>query len=358
MSRVVMVTGVSRHLGSRMAALLSRDPGIERVVGVDIVPPREDIGGADFVRADIRNPVISKVISAAGVDTVVHMGVLSTPVQAGGRVTMKEINVIGTMQLLAACQKSDTVQRLIVKSTSSVYGAGPKDPAMFTEDTEPRSQPRSGWAKDSAEVETYVRGFARRRPDVTVTTFRFANFLGPKVDTPMVGYFALPVVPTVLGHDARLQFIHEDDGLEVIRLAALGDHPGTYNVAGDGVLMLSQALRLAGKTVLPVPTPAVGLVGSWFRRAGLADFSPEQIKFLTYGRALDTTRLRVRFGFTPTYSTRDAFVEFVHERGLDHQLPKHRAEAIERGIAHALGTSTRSEARLSARLREEAAGHA
>ena len=358
MTRVVLVTGVSRHLGSRMAQILSHDPAIDRVVGVDIVPPREDIGGAEFVRADIRNPIIGKVIAAAGVDTVVHMGVLSTPVQAGGRVSMKEINVIGTMQLLAACQKADGISRLIVKSTSSIYGAGPKDPAMFTEDTEPRSQPRSGWAKDSVEVESYVRGFARRRPDVAVTTFRFANFVGPKVDTPMAAYFGLPVVPTVLGHDARLQFVHEDDGLEAIRLAAVGDHPGTYNVAGDGILMLSQALRLAGKAILPVPTPAVGLVGGWFRRAGLADFSPEQIKFLTYGRGLDTTRLRDKFGFVPSYTTRDAFVEFVHERGLDSALPKHRAESFERGLAHALGSSTVSEARLAARLRKEAPGRA
>ena len=358
MSRVVLVTGVSRHLGSRLAAVLSQDPGIERVVGVDIVPPREDIGGAEFVRADIRNPIIGKVIASAGVDTVVHMGVLSTPVQAGGRVLMKEINVIGTMQLLAACQKAEGVSRLIVKSTSSIYGAGPKDPAMFTEDTEPRSQPRSGWAKDSVEVESYVRGIARRRRDVEVTTFRFANFLGPRIDTPMAAYFSLPVAPTVLGHDARLQFIHEDDGLEVIRRAVLSDHPGTYNVAGDGILMLSQALRLAGKTALPVPTSMVGVVGSWVRRAGFADFSPEQIKFLTYGRGLDTSHLRDEFGFTPSYTTHDAFVEFVHERGLDHALPKHRAEAIERGIAHALGSSTLSEARLSARLREEASGRA
>jgi UDP-glucose 4-epimerase len=353
-SRVVLVTGVSRHLGSSMARILSHDPAIDRVVGVDVVPPREDIGGAEFVRADIRNPIIGKVIAAAGVDTVVHMGVISTPIQAGGRVSMKEINVIGTMQLLAACQKAPDVRRLIVKSTSSIYGAGPKDPAMFTEDTEPRSQPRSGWAKDSVEVESYVRGFARRRPDATVTTFRFANFIGPKVDTPMAAYFGLPVIPTVLGHDARLQFVHEDDGLEVIRRAAIEDHPGTYNVAGEGILYLSQAARLAGKSVLPVPTPLVGPVGGWFRRAGLADFSPEQIRFLTYGRGLDTTRLRERFGFVPSYSTRDAFIEFVHERGLDSSLPKHRAEAIERGLAHALGTSTLSEARLSARLREEA----
>ncbi|MBI1378951.1 MAG: NAD-dependent epimerase/dehydratase family protein [Frankiales bacterium] len=358
MSRVVLVTGVSRHLGSRMAYLLSHDPGVEKVVGVDIVPPREDIGGAEFVRADIRNPIIGKVIAAAGIDTVVHMGVISTPIQAGGRVTMKEINVIGTMQLLAACQKAPGISRLVVKSTSSVYGAGPKDPAMFTEDTEPRSQPRSGWAKDSVEVEAYVRGFARRRPDVAVTTFRFANFLGPRVETPMASYFGLPVVPTVLGHDARLQFVHEDDGLEAIRRAALEDHPGIFNVAGDGILMLSQAVRLAGKAVLPVPTPLVGVVGGWFRRAGLADFSPEQIKFLTYGRGLDTSRIRDEMGFVPTYTTRDAFVEFVHERGLDAALPKHRAEAIERGLAHALGSSTLSEARLSARLREEAPGRA
>ena len=358
MSRVVLVTGVSRHLGSRVARILSQEPGIDRVVGVDIVPPRSDIGSAEFVRADIRNPIIGKVIAAAGVDTVVHMGVLSTPVQAGGRVSMKEINVIGTMQLLAACQKAEGISRLIVKSSSSIYGAGPKDPAMFTEDTEPRSQPRSGWAKDSVEVESYVRGFARRRPEVAVTTLRFANFIGPKVDTPMAAYFGLPAIPTVLGHDARLQFVHEDDGLEVIRQATLGNHPGTYNVAGDGVLMLSQAVRLAGKPMIPVPTPLVGAVGGWFRRAGLADFSPEQIRFLTYGRGLDTTRLRDTFGFVPSYTTRDAFVEFVHERGLDSSLPKHRAEAIERNIAHALGTSTLSEARLSTRLREEATGRA
>jgi UDP-glucose 4-epimerase len=357
-SRIVLVTGVSRHLGSRMAYLLSRDPQIDRVVGVDIVPPREDIGGAEFVRADIRNPIIGKVIASAGADTVVHMGVISTPVQAGGRVTMKEINVIGTMQLLAACQKSETVSRLVVKSTSSVYGSGPKDPALFTEETEPRSQPRSGWAKDSVEVEAYVRGYARRRRDVAVTTLRFANFIGPKVDTPLSAYFALPVAPTVLGHDARLQFVHEDDGLEVIRRSVVEDHAGTYNVAGDGVLMLSQALRLAGRTIVPVPTPLVGTVGSWLRRAGLADFSREQIRFLTYGRGLDTTRLRERFGFTPVYSTRDAFLEFVSARGLDHALPKHRAEEVERGIAHLLGSATLAEARLSARLREEAPGHA
>jgi len=98
MGRVVLITGVSRQLGGMMARSLTVNPGVSRVIGVDVVPPRQDIGGAEFVRADIRNPIISKVIRAAEVDTVVHMGVIATPVQAGGRMSMKEINVIGKVR--------------------------------------------------------------------------------------------------------------------------------------------------------------------------------------------------------------------------------------------------------------------
>ena len=124
---------------------------------------------------------------------------------------MKELNVIGTMQLLAACGKCESVRRLVVKSTTAVYGASPRDPAVFTEDMAARALPGSGYAKDAVEVEGYVRGFSRRRPDVAVTTLRFANFVGPYIDTPLTRYFQLPMVPTALGFDPRLQFVHEID---------------------------------------------------------------------------------------------------------------------------------------------------
>jgi UDP-glucose 4-epimerase len=257
------------------------------------------LDSVDFVRADIRSPVIAKVLGEAGVDTVVHMGVLATPRQAGGRSAMKEINVIGTMQLLAACQKTASVSSFIVKSTSSVYGCGPKDPAMFTEETEPRHTPTSGWAKDSVEVEGYVRSFSRRRPDVCVTTLRFANFIGPVVRTPMTSYFGLPVIPTVLGFDARLQFVHERK-------------PGTFNVAGDGVITLSQAIRRAGKRQAPVPQFMFSTIGRNLSRTGVVDFSPEQIRFMTYGRVLDTSAYAETFSHRLNYSTQEAFADFAH----------------------------------------------
>ncbi len=331
-----MVTGVSRYLGGRFAQLLQADPDISRVIGVDVVPPKQDLGDAEFVRADIRNPVISKVITQAEVDTVVHMSVIATPVGAGGRATMKEINVIGTMQLLAACQKAPSVSKLVVKSSTAVYGSSPRDPAMFTEDLEPNAMARTGYAKDSVEVESYVRGFARRRPDVNVTTLRFANFVGPKIQTALTAYFSLPVVPTVLGFDPRLQFIHERDGLEVLWRSTLEDHPGTFNIAGDGVITLWQAIHRAGRPGLPLPQPAAPWIGQVLRRLGVADFSPEQMRFLAHGRVVDTTRMRSVLGFEPRYSTLQAFDDFVEKQHVSGPLSRETLSAVERRLVDVL----------------------
>jgi UDP-glucose 4-epimerase len=343
-TRVVLVTGVSRYLSSRLAGRLSADPSIERVIGVDTVPPsRADLdllGRTEFVRADIRNPLIGKVISQAGVDTVVHASVTATPHGAGGRTPMKEMNVIGTMQLLAACQKSNTVQRLVVKSTTAVYGTSPRDPAIFTEDMSAKSLPVSGYAKDAVEVEGYVRGFMRRRPDIDVTLLRFANFIGPFIDTPLTRYFQLAVVPTALGYDPRMQLLHETDAIEVLRLATTSARTGTFNVAGDGALLLSQAIRRAGRIPLPIPAPAVAFVGRAVRRSGLVDFSPEQMQFLNFGRVVGNGRLKSEFGYIPAYTTAEAFDSFLVGRPVEPIVKPAYLQAGEAAISRLLGIRT------------------
>lgn len=315
MGRVVLVTGISRDVGRRFARHAAADPSIDRVIGVDVVPPRGDIGEVSFVRADIRNPVIAKVIAREQVDTVVHMSVIATPGKSGGRNAMKELNVIGTMQLLAACQRVETVKHLIVKSTTTVYGASSRDPAMFTEDMGPKSVPRSGYAQDVYEIEGYVRGFARRRPDVRVTTLRCANVIGPHVESPLSNYLRMSVIPTVLGFDPRMQFLHEDDLYEVLRHAATTDVSGTFNVAGDGMVLLSQVVRRLGKINVPMPSFAVARAVALLRSARLTDFSAEQLSFLTYGRGVDSTRMREVLGFEPRYTTAQTLEDFV--RSLD-----------------------------------------
>lgn len=347
--RVVLVTGVSRYLGTRLASTLAADPSIERVIGVDTVPPRADtlpvLGRTEFVRADIRNPLIAKVIAQAEVDTVVHMNVIATPLGAGGRTAMKEINVIGTMQLLAACQKAPSMRKLVVKSTTAVYGSSPRDPALFTEDAGPKALPKSGYAKDAVEVEGYVRGFGRRRPDVTLSVLRFTNFIGPQIETPLTRYLSLPVVPTVFGFDPRIQLCHEDDGVEALRRFAVEDHPGIFNVGGSGVMLLSQAVRRAGRLSLPVPSPTVSLVAGMFRRAGLVDFSPEQMRYLEHGRVADVSRVAKELGWAPR-STTEAMQSFVERapRILNHETVA-AAEARILGLLGARPTSQKEHAR-------------
>ncbi|HEV2087292.1 MAG TPA: NAD-dependent epimerase/dehydratase family protein [Cryptosporangiaceae bacterium] len=341
--QVVLVTGVSRPMGARLAGRLSADPRIERVLGVDTAPPAAEaaahLGRTEFVRADIRNPLIARVVADSDVDTVVHMSVQATPAGAGGRASMKELNVIGTMQLLAACQKAPKVRKLVVRSATAVYGSSHRDPAVFTEDMEARANPPGGYGKDATEVEGYVRGFARRRPDVCVTMLRLANMLSPNVDTPLSRYFALPVVPTVLGFDPRLQFVHIDDALDALARATRDYHPGTFNVAGPGALLLSQAIRRAGRVQAPVPAFAASYLGLLVRRAGTIDFSPEQTRLLTYGRVVDIGKLEREFGMTPRHSTAEAFDDFVRGGDLASVLSAENLRAVESGLGARLSNA-------------------
>ncbi|MGH3615428.1 MAG: NAD-dependent epimerase/dehydratase family protein [Pseudonocardia sp.] len=332
----VLVTGVSRFLGGRLAARLAANPDIGRVLGVDTVPPSRDVlrrmGRAEFVRADIRNPLIAKVISGASVDTVVHASLSTNPGSSGGRTAMKDMNAIGMMQLVAACQNAPSVRRVVLKSTTAVYGSSPRDPALFDEAMTPKDLPPGGSAKDSVEIEGYLRGFARRRPDVGVTVLRFANLIGPRIDTVLTRYFASPLVPTVLGYDARVQLLHEEDAVAVLERAASEELPGVFNVAADGVLLLSQAIRRAGRIPIAVPATAVGPISRIFRGAGLVDFSPEQMRFLNFGRVVDVGRLHRQFGFTPRWTTVQAFDDFVRGRALRPVIAPERIESMERGV--------------------------
>jgi UDP-glucose 4-epimerase len=314
----VLVTGASRYVGAHLAARLATDPRVDRVTGVDSQPPTGELAklladhGVEVLTTELRGVIAA--VAGGGVDAVAHLGVLSSPGRSG-RSAMKEHNIIGTMQLLAACQAAPGLRKLVVRSSTAAYGASFRDPAVFTESTPPTLVPRGGFAKDVIEIEGYVRGFSRRRPDVTTTVLRLAPFVGPYADTTLTRYFALPVVPTVFGRDPRLQFIHVDDALEIMRLAVVEDHKGTYNVAGSGVMLLSQAIRRAGRLAVPVIEPGMSAFAEFAKASGFGTFSHDQLDLLVHGRVVDTRRVNEEFGYHPR-TTEEAFADFVNGREL------------------------------------------
>jgi len=330
MSRTVLVTGVSRPPGTELARRLQAAPGVDRVIGVDLTSPSDDLGDVEFVRADIRSPVIAKVVEATEIETVVHLGTLQPPSGAGRGASGREIALIGTMQLLAACQRAPSVRQFVLQSSTAVYGATSHDPALFTEDMTPTTAPSGGRSRDVFEMETYVRGFAQRRADVHTTILRLAHLAGPTADTALTRHLKLAAVPTVLGFDPRLQFLHVDDAVDVLTRTsetaaperstvsqpAPNGHrrergrPAVYNIAGEGTIFLSQAIRRLGHAQVPVPSPLLPWVRALVGKRG--ELPP--ISELTYGRIADTTRMRTELRFKPHYSTAAALATMAGGR--------------------------------------------
>ena len=352
--RAVLITGVARTLGAALAARLADDAGIEAIIGVDAHEP----GGAaaallparlEFHQADPRRSGIAKVLADSGAEAVVHLAIIATPDgHSGGRAGMKEQNIIGTMQLLAACQQSPDLRKIVIRSSTAAYGASFRDPAVFTETTEPRAVPRGGYARDVLDIEGYVRGFRRRRPDVAATVLRFAPFIGETATTSLTQYFSNPFVPTVLGRDPRLQFAHVDDAMEVLHRAVTEHHPGTFNVAGPGTITLSQAVRRSGRIAIPVPETGMSALAGFARSFGPGGLSFDQLDLFVHGRVVDTTRLTAEFDVEPR-STAEAFDEFLRSHRTGAPLPREAIQAAEQAILAQI-RSARSAASAAGRI--------
>jgi UDP-glucose 4-epimerase len=328
--RRILITGVSTRLGTALARRLERDPSVEYIAALDVRPPTAQLERTEFIDADIRNPLISKLIPQARVDTVVHNQIVRQPGRGMSPRAMHDINVVGTLQLLAACEKTETIEAVIVRGSAGIYGAEPDSPQFFTEEMTRLHPLRTRFQRDVGEIENYFEGFARRHPRVACTMLRYQPAIGPGTDSQVTRYLAAPVVPSYLGFDPRLQFVHESDGLEALLAAIHNPVRGPVNVASPGTIGLTKMLRMLGKTSVPVLPPLFGGVAGAGRRAGMPQISPDFQRLLRFGRAVDITRLIEDVGFAPRYSTTDAVADYAHHRGARRLAPSLRKLAVGR----------------------------
>jgi UDP-glucose 4-epimerase len=306
-SRRVLVTGLSSYWGGRLAEALEASEEIETIIGVDSRDPTRELERTEFVRVGTQHSLLRRIVEAAEIDTVVDTRLIVDSVVASpGRA--HENNVIGTMNILAACGGPDsTVRKLVFKSSAHYYGSAQDDPAFFTEDMERPHPPHTPLEKDLVEAEAAVVDFAEKNPEVSVSMLRFANVLGPDVETSHRALFSLPAVPIILGFDPRYQFVHEDDVVAALDHVLHAELPGIFNVAADGVLALSEVIDLLGKRIVPLLPPwGTGIAAAALRRVGI-ELSPEMLAQLRFGRGLDNRRLKAT-GFTYRYTTRETVI--------------------------------------------------
>ncbi|HXD80832.1 MAG TPA: NAD-dependent epimerase/dehydratase family protein [Candidatus Acidoferrum sp.] len=296
----VLVTGVSNPLGAEVARRLA--PHVPHLFGCDLRDPISALEEMDFVHADTRHVAIGKLIRQLNVDTVVHLAVMVDSPR--DERSIHETDVIGTMNVLAGCSApSSRVRHLIVKSSQAIYGAGPSDPSFFSEEMTNSERPVSSVTRDLLDLEQLVAEFAVRNESCNVSVLR----LGFRVseDTTLAQYLSLPVVPTFAGFDPRLQLLHEDDAAEAIVQAVLGHHPGVFNVAAGGVVLLSQAIAIMGGTPAPILPP----YGRWIGRLALRAVAHVELQahladVIAFGSVVDCSKLKAEFGWKPAFTSR------------------------------------------------------
>jgi UDP-glucose 4-epimerase len=301
-SRRILITGLSTYWGGRLAQALEALPQVEAIIGVDRRPPKVELARTEFVQVADSHSLIRRIVDGAQIDTVVDTRLVVDSIVTTPRLA-HENNVIGTMNVLAACGGPDSpVRKVVFKSSGHFYGAEQDDPAFFTEEMDRPHPPHTPLERDIVEAEAAVRRFADTHGDKIVTVLRFTQGLGPGLRASVSTLLELPAVPMILGFDPRLQFVHEDDIVGCLEHAVRNELDGVFNCAGDGVLALSEIISLLGKLPAPVLPPwGTGLATAALRRAGILKIPPELLNLLRFGRGMDNRRMKAtgyRFGYT------------------------------------------------------------
>jgi UDP-glucose 4-epimerase len=316
-SKRILITGLSTYWGGRLAQLLEQDPGVEAIIGVDRRPPKVELQRTEYVHVADSHSLIRRIVHAAEIDTLVDTRLVLDPIVTSAR-RAHENNVMGTLNVLAACGDDDTpVKKLVFRSGADYYGSEQDDPAFFTEAMARPHPARTPLERDIVEAEKAVAEFAAKRTNVDTIVLRFANAIGPDVRSSLASLLDLPVVPGILGFEPRLQVIHQDDVVGALEHAVRGDVPGgIYNAAGDGVLVLSEIAGLLGKPLAPVIPPwGTGLAAAVIGRTTGLKLSGMLLNLLRFGRGMDNRRLKAT-GYRYTYTSREAIIKVAEYQRL------------------------------------------
>lgn len=313
---VIAITGIGSFLGRSLVERLLERSARLRIIGLDRRRPFRLNARVRFHNVDLTVPTadnqVAEVLTKERVDAVVHTAFRSEPTPD---IEMDhELETIGSLHVMNACEASK-IKRLVVTSSTMLYGPWPDNPNFLTESHPLRGHPGAHSVANRVEAEGLIAGWRSRHPDTEVTVLRNCWIFGPTYWDHVVRFFSLPVVPKLMGYDPLMQLVHEEDCLHALETATLHPHPGVFNIVGRGVLPLSTILRLAGKRILSLPSSILYRL-AYYPSQGQSGDPPEAFyDYLRYLWVADGQRGWGAFG-EPTYTTREAWMSFVSARRM------------------------------------------
>lgn len=303
----VAITGAGGYIARQLISSLENQKWCLRILGTDIVEPEVQAGKLEFRNHDIRDPLLFDLWKDQRIDTIVHLAFIFNPIHDEKK--MYDVNVNGTLNILNICEALN-IKHIIVASSGTAYGAWPDNPEFLKEDDPIRVfPPKFSYAHHKGLIEQHCADFMQKHPEIVFNIVRPCVVYGPNTDNYLVRYLKnQPVLFLPDGRDPGLQFVHEDDVAELFSLLIEKKVPGAFNVAGDGVVKISEIGAVIGKRTLKIPRQfyfaLIWLL--WHLHVKTVEAPAGIIDYTSYPWILDTTRANNILGWKPQYTSMDA----------------------------------------------------
>ncbi|MGX9788110.1 NAD-dependent epimerase/dehydratase family protein [Mycobacterium sp. MMS18-G62] len=314
MGVTVAVTGPTGEIGVSTVEALERAPEVERIIGMarrPFDPADHGWRRTEYQQGDIldRDAVDALVADA---DVVIHLAFIIM----GSREESARVNLDGTRNVFEATVAAARPRRLVYTSSVAAYGYHSDNPVPITEDVPPRGSPEHYYSEQKAACEAALEEITGGS-SLEVYVLRPCIVAGPKAPAlaeampwnqlpgPVRRFTqALPLLkPPFPDPGTPVQLVHHDDVAAAIALAATTSAPpGAYNIAGDGVLSMSDVAEALGARPVRVPRIAVSTASEVIARL---PFVPSAMEWLHVGRTsvvMDTTKAKTQLGWTPKYT--------------------------------------------------------
>jgi UDP-glucose 4-epimerase len=310
----VAVTGPTGEIGMSAVEALEQDPNVERIIGMARRPFDPAAHGwtkTEYQQGDILDrDAVDTLVSRA--DVVIHLAFIIM----GSREESSRVNLAGTRNVFEATVAARRPKRLVYTSSVAAYGYHSDNPVPITEDVPTRGSPEHYYSQQKAELEGALAEITAGT-DLEVFVLRPCIVAGPKAPAmadampwnQLPGPIrritqALPLPkPPFPDPGTPLQLVHHDDVATAIALAATTSAPpGAYNIAGDGVLSMSDVANALGARPVRVPKIAATATSQVIARL---PFVPSTLEWLHVGRTsvvMDTGKARTQLGWTPKYT--------------------------------------------------------
>jgi nucleoside-diphosphate-sugar epimerase len=314
MALTVAVTGPTGDIGISAVKALERAPGVERIIGMarrQFDPAAHGWTKTEYLRGDILDrDAVDALVAAA--DVVVHLAFIIM----GSREESARVNLEGTRNVFDATVAADRPRRLVYTSSVAAYGYHADNPVPITEDVPARGSPEHYYSEQKAACEAALAD-ATIDSSLEVYVLRPCIVAGPKAPTLATAMpwnqlpgpvrrvaQAVPLLrPPFPDPGIPLQLVHHDDVATAIALAATTSAPpGAYNLAGDGVVSMSDVAEALGARPVRVPRVAASAASEVIARL---PFVPSALEWLHVGRTsvvMDTAKAKSRLGWTPKYT--------------------------------------------------------